>query len=429
MRIRAAAGTDIGRARERNEDAYLLLDPLYAVADGMGGHRGGEVASSYALEIIGDRARAREDGRKSSDGGSLARLVEDIEEANQRVLARGDADHDLRGMGTTLTAFVLEDGHGHLAHVGDSRAYLYREGALQQLTEDHTLVQRMVREGKLSPEEAGRHPHRSMLTQALGVDEDVSLDELTLDLHPGDRLLLCSDGLTSMLDAEDLALILGEESDPEAACALLIDAANEAGGDDNITVVILDVVADDQASESRGAAVAAPASAPVEAAAAATAVATAEPDTATRAMTLPDWSAKAEPPVRRPIRWGRIGIVVGVVVVVAVAAVLGARSYVNRQWYVGESGGSVAIYNGIPTQVLGMRLSHVVEVSDVPVERATALRTWEGLHDGITAQSLEDARAIVAQIEADTAAGPPVASPAPSPSQSPSLLPSPSPSG
>jgi protein phosphatase len=242
-------------------------------------------------------------------------------------------------------------------------------------------------------------------------------------LAPGDRILLCSDGLTSMLDAEDIAMVLGDESDPEAACALLIDAANEAGGDDNITVVILDVVADDQASASRGAASAAPVPAPVETAATATAVATAEPDTATRAM-KPDWSAKEEPPVRRPIRWGRIAVVAGLVVVVAVAALLGARSYVNRQWYVGESGGSVAIYNGIPTQVLGMRLSHVVEVSDVPVERATALRTWERLHDGITAQSLEDARAIVAQIEADTAAGPPVVSPAPS--LSPATSPSPS---
>jgi protein phosphatase len=419
MRIRAAAGTDIGRARERNEDAYLLLDPLYAVADGMGGHRGGDVASSYALEVIRDRARERGD-EDAVDGGLLARLVGDIEEANQRVRARGEADHDLRGMGTTLTAFVQEDGHGHLAHVGDSRAYLFRDGALQQLTEDHTLVQRMVREGKLTPDEAGRHPHRSMLTRALGVDDDVSLDELTLDLHPGDRFLLCSDGLTSMVDAEGIALILGREEDPKAACALLIDAANEAGGDDNITVVLLDVVGDDDAAAA--AATPAVASVPREPApaGAATALATAAPDTATRAMRLPDRSERAEPPVRRPIRWGRIGIVAGLVAVVVVAAVLGARAYVNRQWYVGESGGSVAIFNGIPTEVLGVRLSHVVEVSDVPVERATALRTWQGLHDGITAKSLEDARSIVAQIETDTATGEPPPSVSPSPAPSPS---------
>jgi protein phosphatase len=420
VRIRAAAGTDIGRARERNEDAFLLRDPLFAVADGMGGHRGGEVASTYALEVIGGRAAERGDGAPPP----LPGLVSDVEEANQRVLARGEADHDLRGMGTTLTAVVTDNGRGYVVHVGDSRAYLLRDGALQQLTEDHTLVQRMVREGKLTPDEAGRHPHRSILTRALGVEDDLTVDELTLDLHPGDRLLLCTDGLTSMVDGDRIAEILRQEPDPEAACARLIEAANGAGGDDNITVVILDVLDDDADAEGGDADAArtdteAPAATTGGAAAPAqttyAAVATAEPDTSTRTFSVTQLTG--EPPRRRPIRWTRLAMMTGVIALVLLAAVLGVRAYIDRQWYVGDSNGAVAIYNGVPTQVLGFHLSHVTETSDVPTDRALSLRTWQGLRDGITAESLEDARAIVRQIETDVRAG---VEPAPTPSPSPS---------
>ena len=145
-RLRVGSKTDVGRARDRNEDSYLLKEPLFAIADGMGGHRGGDVASSMAVDSL--------QGIELPDQGPLTVLVERIKEANRDVLHRGDADSDLRGMGTTVTALLAEDAKAHVVHVGDSRAYLYRNGTLQQLTEDHTLVQRMVREGRLTPEQA-----------------------------------------------------------------------------------------------------------------------------------------------------------------------------------------------------------------------------------------------------------------------------------
>ena len=149
MKVHVGARSDIGRARVRNEDSYLVKERLFAVADGMGGHKGGDVASSLALQTI-------ESAPEAADQGDLDRLVEQIKTANNRVLERGEADKDLRGMGTTVTALLADDGKAHVVHVGDSRAYRLRDGALQQLTEDHTLVQRMVREGKLTEEEAAQ---------------------------------------------------------------------------------------------------------------------------------------------------------------------------------------------------------------------------------------------------------------------------------
>jgi len=233
MKLRAGAISDIGRARERNEDSYLLREPLFAVADGMGGHRGGDVASALALESF--------DAMDPTAPDVAHALVERVKDANRRVLGRSLADRALRGMGTTLTAIVAGDDKVYLAHVGDSRAYLLRNGVLQQLSEDHTLVQRMVREGRLSSEEAAVHPQRSILTRAIGVEDDIAVDQLTLDVHPGDRILLCSDGLTSMLDGARIQEILNSEPDPQAAAQLLVEAANRAGGDDNITAIVVDV--------------------------------------------------------------------------------------------------------------------------------------------------------------------------------------------
>ena len=232
MNYRVGSRTDIGRARERNEDSMLVKEPLFAVADGMGGHRGGDVASAMTREALEDLDLPPE--------GSMATLVEKIKAVNRAVLDRGAAEGALRGMGTTLTAVLTDGDRAHVAHVGDSRAYLYRGGVLQRLTEDHTLVQRMVREGKISADQAEHHPQRSVLTRALGVDEDLPVDELTLDMHPGDRILICSDGLTGMLDEERIGEILESEPDPQGACDRLVEEANGAGGEDNITVIVAD---------------------------------------------------------------------------------------------------------------------------------------------------------------------------------------------
>src|SRR3990170_7552045 len=206
MRAVVAAGTDIGHVREGNEDTYLVMDPLFVIADGMGGHRGGEVASTLAVETM--------EHLFSRGEGTLAELVR---EANRAVFERSMLERAVAGMGTTLTAAVIEGDRVHLAHVGDSRAYLLRDGELRQLTEDHTLVHRMVMDGELTEAEAEVHPHRSILTRSIGVDGNVDVDEIDLDAKPGDRLLLCSDGLTGMLPDAEIERILVQELDPNIA--------------------------------------------------------------------------------------------------------------------------------------------------------------------------------------------------------------------
>jgi len=413
VKISVGAASDIGRVRERNEDAYLVHEPLFAVADGMGGHRGGNVASLLAMETLGSF--------RMPEQGAATALVEDIKKANLRVMERGESDRDLRGMGTTITAVVAEDAKAHVAHVGDSRAYLFRDGNLLQLTEDHTLVQRMVREGKLTQEEAGHHPQRSILTRALGVEDGLDVDELTLDVHPGDRILLCTDGLTSMVDDRTILRILQEEPDPQSAADRLVEAANEAGGEDNITVVVMAFDEGDDGG-TRDATVAV-ASAPLRAAestggtgdgasqpgASATAVvATPRPRPESTATGRVDREPQAPPsPRRRRRRWL---LWTGLVVLLLIAAVIGTRLFADRQWYVGDSDGRVAVYNGIPTKVLGFRLSHVFETTDLSASQAERLQPWRSLGDGINAKSLPDARSIVAQIRADLTGASPGAS-------------------
>ena len=226
MTVRSGVRTDIGRARGRNEDAYLVRDPLFAVADGMGGHRGGNVASKVALEAI------RAFDADGPDGDGTSELVKDIRTANETVLARGEADRDLRGMGTTITALLLQGQQATIAHVGDSRAYRLRDGGLEQLTQDHTLVHQLVEEGRITADQAGRHPQRSILTRAVGVEPSVDVDASTIDLRLGDRLLLCTDGLTGMLSDDAIREVLASEEDPQrSASDRLVEEANAAGGD------------------------------------------------------------------------------------------------------------------------------------------------------------------------------------------------------
>jgi serine/threonine protein phosphatase PrpC len=237
MRLSSFAGSDVGRMRSGNEDSYFCGQTVFAVADGLGGHQGGEVASAAAVEPL-----ARLDGRQFTDPGEAAEaLATAIREANEAILDRAAGDPALYGMGTTVTAAaVAGDGHIQLAHVGDSRAYLLREGALDQLTTDHTVVGELVRRGRLTPEQAAIHPERSILTRAVGLDPRVPVDlPDPLELRPGDQLLLCSDGLTEAVDDDQIAELLSATPDGNAACRSLIDAANDAGGPDNITVVLV----------------------------------------------------------------------------------------------------------------------------------------------------------------------------------------------
>jgi serine/threonine protein phosphatase PrpC len=369
VRIRAVAATDIGLVRERNEDSYLVDEPLFAVADGMGGHRGGDVASRLAIETLASA---------SSNEGDVA-LSERVRQANRAVFERSRSDRAVAGMGTTLTAALIDGDRARLAHIGDSRAYLFREGELRMLTEDHTLVQQMVREGEISETEAGRHPQRSVVTRALGIDPSVVVDESIVDLHPGDRVLICSDGLTNMIEDDAVRAILEAEPDTERAAAALVRAANDAGGVDNTTVVLIDVAEGEP--EARGV----------------------RRDTAVGPTTATAAEARARPRPARA-RWPRRAAIAVAALVVVAAALVGVRAYLDSQWYVGVSGGHVAIFQGIPTEVAGFRLNHVEIQTTIPAAQAERLAVYRSLGDGITADGRTDAEQIVDQIRRDVAA-------------------------
>ena len=227
-------GTDTGKKRRRNEDEYVVSPPLFAIADGMGGAQAGELASSLAAGAVRDD--------ETVSGSGERRVTELIQEANRRVYQRSNQDASASGMGTTMTVALVEDGAVVFGHVGDSRAYLIRDRRLEQLTEDHSLVAELVRSGKLSPEEAETHPQRSVITRALGTDPDVDVDTFSIPTQAGDLFMLCSDGLTSMV--EDEAILEAAEKhrdDLQAAVKALIRAANKGGGEDNITVVLFEI--------------------------------------------------------------------------------------------------------------------------------------------------------------------------------------------
>jgi PPM family protein phosphatase len=235
LAARYAARSDIGRHRQTNEDAWLARPPLFAVADGMGGAQAGEVASRVALETLAAHAAAIDPLDREAAGVTLLAACH---EANQRVWRLSQEHASRAGMGTTLTALALCSDGARLAHIGDSRAYLLREGVLSQVSDDHSLVGEMVRSGELPAQEAIGHPLRSILSRALGTEADPQIDLLDLDLRPGDVLLLCSDGLTGPVADARIALLLAEP-DPEQAARRLVDAALREGGPDNITVVVV----------------------------------------------------------------------------------------------------------------------------------------------------------------------------------------------
>jgi PPM family protein phosphatase len=226
-----AGASDPGRRRRRKEESYVVEPPLFAVADGMGGAQAGEVASKLAAGAVKERG---------------ADVEELIQEANRRVHQRSIEDPNASGMGTTLTVASVENGMVSIGHVGDSRAYLVREGRLEQVTDDHSLVGELMRSGKLSAEEAETHPQRSVITRALGTDPDVDVDMFPIETRTGDLFLICSDGLTTMVDDRKiLELVEQHRDDLQTLVKSLIKAANKGGGEDNITVVAFDITDDD----------------------------------------------------------------------------------------------------------------------------------------------------------------------------------------
>ena len=225
-----AVASDTGRRRLRNEDNYVVAPPLFAVADGMGGAQAGEVASRLAASAL--------EGGDSDRLQGLERLDALIQEANRRIYDRATTDPSASGMGTTMTVALVEGMTVAIGHVGDSRAYLVRGEHMEQLTEDHSLVNELLKTGKLSEEEAQVHPQRSVITRAVGTDPDVDVDAFTIDSEEDDVFLLCSDGLTDMVEDEEILELVHEHRDNlDKAVQALVAAANRGGGDDNITAV------------------------------------------------------------------------------------------------------------------------------------------------------------------------------------------------
>ncbi|HKP18195.1 MAG TPA: Stp1/IreP family PP2C-type Ser/Thr phosphatase [Gaiellaceae bacterium] len=344
-----AAVTDPGRRRRRNEDAYVSAPPLFAVADGMGGAQAGEIASRIAAAVL------RESERLTGEDA----VVELIQEANRRIYEEAATDQAQSGMGTTITAALAENGSVLIGHVGDSRAYRVRDGALEQLTEDHSLVAELVRSGKLSPEEADVHPQRSVITRVVGSEPDVDIDTVSVDARVGDIFLLCSDGLTSMVDDQViLEIVERHRANLEQAARALVDAANKRGGEDNITVVAFEI------GES-GEDTATIAAAPVED----------EPDeekTLTELDAVPaiddtvlvtpeELAALREAPhphqpppePRRRRRISRPALAIGSLAVVVVLAALVVWT-LSRSYFVGaQKNGHLAVYQGFPWNVVG----------------------------------------------------------------------------
>ncbi len=325
MRLLAGWATDVGQVRPGNEDSLLIDEDLgvFAVADGMGGHRGGEVASSTAIEAV----------RVSlARGQSIDAAIRD---ANNAIRERALGDPEVQGMGTTFTAVVpLDDANVLIGHVGDSRAYMVREGRLRQLTIDHSLVADLVREGRITAEQAEIHPQRSIITRALGIEPDIDVDVYTVAVHDNDRIIICSDGLTDMVSERDLESIASATTDPETVSRTLVDAANDAGGNDNITVVVLDVtdvgeVASfiDHASD-------------------------VGLDGTVQSIDEPTDAAPTASPTRVRIVWWKwlvrtLVAVVPIIVIVGIAYVVVDRR-ANNTWYVTDLGGEVVVMRGVP---------------------------------------------------------------------------------
>lgn len=373
--------TDTGQQRRVNEDSFHARAPLFVVADGMGGAQAGEVASRTAVEMVPD-------GVAAGKGTPAERLADAVRQANSRIHELSISDDERAGMGTTLTAAYVGEKDVTLAHVGDSRCYRWRDGRLERLTDDHSLVEEMVRQGRLTPEEAAVHPQRSIITRALGPEDVVEPDTITVPSRGGDLFLLCSDGLTSMIGEDEIAAILESSDDIEAIGRALVDRANDAGGRDNITVVLfrlegVGTTAEEEVEATRlnMPAVTAPAAA---AAPAAASVERREP------------KAPRADAAKRGWRPG-----FGTLLIVVLLAVVASGAYIASQavYFVGsDQEGFVTVYQGIPYELpAGISLYREDYTSGLNISQLPAAQRQTIADHQL--RSLADANDLVRQLE------------------------------
>jgi protein phosphatase len=393
--------TDTGRQRRDNEDNAFVRAPLFVVADGMGGAQAGEVASQLAVEEFHEAL--------PDEGSAEERLTNRIRAANRRIYDLSRTQHEHAGMGTTLTAVYLDDDHLAVAHVGDSRAYIFRDGELTRLTQDHSLVEELVRQGKLTEEQAAEHPQRSIITRALGIEGEVEVDTWSYPMRAGDVVLLCSDGLTSMIGEQQIAKILSGETNLDRAADGLIGAANDAGGRDNITVVLfrleeVDGAASEDVDEPTVvgmAPVAVSGSGDGPRAAAGESrgdggVITAPPPQLQRARATPKLARTQGPPNRPPAPRRRtppryMKPVAALIATVIVLFVVGGGAYLasREYFFIGtNSNGIVTIFRGFPYDLpLGVKMYEQFYVSGVPASAVPADRRARLLNHQLRSQS------------------------------------------
>nr|WP_205692887.1 Stp1/IreP family PP2C-type Ser/Thr phosphatase [Cellulomonas sp. IC4_254] len=409
--MRYAARSDVGLVRSNNQDSAYAGPHLLVVADGMGGHAGGDVASSVAIAAL-----APLDGESHGPDDALDELERALEEAREEIISRSESNPELAGMGTTVTAILRAGNKLAMVHLGDSRGYLLRDGVLTQVTTDHTFVQHLVNTGKITPEEAETHPQRSVVMRVLGdFDVDIAPDLSVREARAGDRWLLCSDGLSGFVSGETIARTLYELPDVDTCAERLVQLALRAGGGDNVTVVVADVLELNDVRDGAG-----PTTNAVVVGSAAVSrnrPTAAQDGPAARAAEL---SRQASTPgggvavvdadddeeddaderrTRRRRRVRRILLSLLAVVVVAGAA-FGFYRWTQTQYYVGVDGEVVAIYRGIPQSVGPVSLSEVVETSDVVVDDLPAF-VRERLQQTIHTATLADARERVESLAED----------------------------
>lgn len=340
--MRFGSRTDIGSRRERNEDSLVVKPPLFAVADGMGGHNAGDVASEVAVNTLAALAPTIPD---------IDLLGQAVESANHAVIT-ASRKAGCEGMGTTMTACVLRENKLAIAQAGDSRAYLLHAGKLQQVTRDHSLVADMVEKGQLTPEEARRHPNRSVITRALGNDPDMLPDLYEITASAGDRLLLCSDGLTSMVEDGDIQAILARVREPQQCVDALVREAISNGGADNVTVIVVDITGSSARAIARER--------------------------------------------RRGKRWTALVLIA--LALVVCGCVFGVFNWMQNAAYLSEVDGKVAVYRGIPDTIPGIETHWLVDVSDVDVD-ALQPGAQASIRKGLEVDNVEEAQRLVGEYQ------------------------------